>query len=741
MASSTPQEGQEIKRDRSWITVQKKTFTRWSNNFLKDRKMYIENLETDLSTGLLLINLLEIISAKEIGARYNKAPKMSPQKLENVSLCLKFIQNQGIKLVAIGPEDIVDGNLKLILGLIWTLILRFQIQRGGFEGKAELLEWVRKQVAPYGVRPNNFNLDWVDGKVLSALTDSLQPGVFPQDTWTGNNLQDIDKAQTLATEHYQIPVLIDAQDIVECPDELAMMTYISYFRDWWLDEAKRRARELEEERLRKMRTADPSQCYAHGPGLTGGTTNNTAPFTIQAVNYFGDPLPTGGDNFVIELNGPNGNLQVKQVDNNNGTYNCTYVPVDAGNYNLNITLRGDKIKGSPYKPVIVGPDSKTSHASGPGVEGARVNQKAPFTVHSKDRNGNNVPTGNDPFAVKVSGPDGAPVLSQFNDTKNGNYEGVYTPTKPGRYTVDITLAGNPIKGSPYHPLMELGNAGRSWAEGPGLTQGQTKKPCNFTIHSVDADGHPVAEGGDPFQVNITGPEKVNPKFTDNHNGTYDVVYSVETPGEYKIDITLHGQPIKDAPFHPRIKWSCDPSQCWADGEGLQEAWDNKPTQFTIHAVDYDGNPRKDGGDPFVVNIHSPAETIKADVKDNRDGTYTVSYAAQKPAPLTIDVTLEDQHIKDAPFHVECKSGTDPRNTGFKDFTFTIQTRDKNNVNKNFGGDEFVVKPSDPSVHVTTQDNQDGTYSAHFALAKKGNFSFRVSFNGHEIAASPLSVAL
>lgn len=32
-----------------------------------------------------------------------------------------------IKLVNIRAEDIVDGNPKLILGLIWTIILHFQV--------------------------------------------------------------------------------------------------------------------------------------------------------------------------------------------------------------------------------------------------------------------------------------------------------------------------------------------------------------------------------------------------------------------------------------------------------------------------------------------------------------------------------------------------------------------------------------------------------------------------------------
>jgi hypothetical protein len=70
---------------------------------------------------------------------------MRVQKAENVNKALEFITSRGVKLTNIGPEgnswhflsilpfffqyfaDIIDGNLKLILGMIWTLVLRFTI--------------------------------------------------------------------------------------------------------------------------------------------------------------------------------------------------------------------------------------------------------------------------------------------------------------------------------------------------------------------------------------------------------------------------------------------------------------------------------------------------------------------------------------------------------------------------------------------------------------------------------------
>lgn len=88
--------------------------------------------------------LINTVGDTSLG-RYNKAPRMRIQKAENVNKALEFINSRGVKLTNIGPEghqghcvstlpltcysvtDIIDGNLKLILGMIWTLILRFTI--------------------------------------------------------------------------------------------------------------------------------------------------------------------------------------------------------------------------------------------------------------------------------------------------------------------------------------------------------------------------------------------------------------------------------------------------------------------------------------------------------------------------------------------------------------------------------------------------------------------------------------
>ena len=95
------------------------------------------------SPGPLLLMWITCLLGDVSLGRYNKIPRLRVQKAENVNKALEFITSRGVKLTNIGPEgtnrlitcqlahshhsDIIDGNLKLILGMIWTLVLRFTI--------------------------------------------------------------------------------------------------------------------------------------------------------------------------------------------------------------------------------------------------------------------------------------------------------------------------------------------------------------------------------------------------------------------------------------------------------------------------------------------------------------------------------------------------------------------------------------------------------------------------------------
>ena len=85
-------------------------------------------------------------------------------KIANVNKALDFIASKGVKLVSIGAEEIVDGNLKMTLGMIWTIILRFAIQDISVEemtAKEGLLLWCQRKTAPYkNVNVQNFHLSF-----------------------------------------------------------------------------------------------------------------------------------------------------------------------------------------------------------------------------------------------------------------------------------------------------------------------------------------------------------------------------------------------------------------------------------------------------------------------------------------------------------------------------------------------------------------------------------------------------
>lgn len=74
---------------------------------------------------------------------------------------MAFLNSLTICLHSHCPPEIVDGNLKMTLGMIWTIILRFAIQDISVEemtAKEGLLLWCQRKTAPYkNVNVQNFH--------------------------------------------------------------------------------------------------------------------------------------------------------------------------------------------------------------------------------------------------------------------------------------------------------------------------------------------------------------------------------------------------------------------------------------------------------------------------------------------------------------------------------------------------------------------------------------------------------
>ncbi|KAJ3731291.1 actinin-like protein [Lentinula guzmanii] len=225
-------------RSRDVQDVQERTFCKWLNTKLESNGYPpMSSLIKDLSDGVKLIQLMEIMGDVSLG-RYNKTPRMRVQKAENVNKALEFITSRGVKLTNIGPEDIIDGNPKLILGMIWTLILRFtiaDISEEGLSAKEGLLLWCQRKTEPYNkdeVNVQDFSTSWSNGLALCALIHCHRPDLLDYDKLNKTDRHGNTKlAFQIAAEHLNIPQLLEVEDLCDSshPDERSVMTYIASF--------------------------------------------------------------------------------------------------------------------------------------------------------------------------------------------------------------------------------------------------------------------------------------------------------------------------------------------------------------------------------------------------------------------------------------------------------------------------------------------------------------------------------
>ncbi|XP_061523356.1 filamin-C isoform X3 [Phycodurus eques] len=637
-AEEMPATEKDLAEDAPWKKIQQNTFTRWCNEHLKSVHKRMLDLQKDLADGLRLIALLEVLSQKNMYRKYHTRPNFRQMKLENVSVALEFLEREHIRLVSIDSKAIVDGNLKLILGLIWTLILHYSISMPMWEDeddedarkltpKQRLLGWIQNKVRQMPI--TNFHRDWRDGKALGALVDNCAPGLCPDwETWDPSQpVENAREAMQQADDWLGVPQVIDPEEIVDPNvDEHSVMTYLSQF-----PKAK-----LKPGAPLRAKTLHPKKAKAFGPGIEprGNVVLKPTEFLVETVEAgMGEVLV-----YVEDLEGHTEEARVIPNNDNNRTYSVGYLPKVEGLHKVKVLFAGQDINGSPFMIHVskaMG-DPTRVQARGPGLQhmGNLATKPTYFDIYTAGAGAGDV------GVIIVDSNGRRDTVEVVLENKGDSiFRCTYVPVLEGTHTVYVTFAGQQIPRSPFPVLIaQACNPNACRASGRGL-QPKGLRVKEVAEFKVDTQGGGTGE----LQVVVKGLNRLEEpvKVVEVDTGLYKCNYYPIVTGNYIITISWGGHSIPRSPFEVYVNEEAGLQKVRAWGPGLETGIVGKSADFVVEAIGTEVGT-------LGFSIEGPSQA-KIECDDKGDGSCDVRYWPTEPGDYAVHVICDDEDVKDSPF--------------------------------------------------------------------------------------------
>lgn len=349
-------------KEETFDRLEKIAWTRWINSHVSKRGMDVDNLFLDLRDGVVLINLVEVVTNSRL-PRYAENPKGQFQCQTNITILLDWLNKKKGLNFKIDNEALAQGDPNFIMDFMWTLFRKLDQsemeskQDEGLSDKETEEQWSRQsmdwlnahtaQFAPEIPQVTNWTSDFNDGKVLCGLCAALKPGLFGETndfSFLGEEKEaDCQLALLLAEEHFRIKPLFSAEDFISRPDKRSTMAYISLFKVF--EKSRNKA-------LNKMPCAE--KCSVSGSGVKRGEVGEMMLFVIYIRDDENYLMDVQEDRLAVEITSTAvDHVDVVLMNNKDGTYSCAWMGDVEGEYSVSVLVNNEQIEGSPYAAKIV----------------------------------------------------------------------------------------------------------------------------------------------------------------------------------------------------------------------------------------------------------------------------------------------------------------------------------------------------------------------------------------------------
>lgn len=619
----------------------------------------------------------------------------------------------------LGPLDIWNGDLKLILGLIWTLINHYHIhscvRTSNVKTKQTLLMWFDWKIP--SMKIVNFTVNWNSGIALCALVESLKPGVCPQYTALSSEkkVENCKRGISLAEEHFDIPRIILPEDLSNpIVDDCSVMTYLSYFIIYF----KNMLLQWIRQRVTFKVISNLDSDWCDGLCLTA-LCNTIKPGMLPDVETL-DP-EEGLKNIKNAMIAAESELDVSIP---------SVQPADMAN-----AAECDDILNCIYLGALMTARPKIkATATGEGLEKAVVGHRTQFKLE--------IGYGSiEDINIEIQN-DSTMLESSIEEISTNEYIISYVPVVLGPTTVTLKGYDQPIADSPYHvEVLKV-----------EIEESAAKRPVKITLTGVNDITLLTVFIQDPDK-NIEDVE-LSPISEEKIQG----IFVPPTHGEYTVIIKIDGIEIPGSPFKVEIKKLVDYVNFSETIESPIKAIAGTVTRVKISSdevylmkegflsIRYDTKGLASSR-PKCETFDSSLEEMQYTITDDGRGCYVTKFLFPKPGEYAMSVLLDGDDIAGSPFGIKVMEPVDASKC------FIIQNLRSSLVNvgtkvvikfdcTTAGDGELAINVDGPETPLQVQTSLESSssrreYSIVFVPKEVGGHILNIFWGGVAIPSTPI----